>query len=239
MRKFQLLATALAFAMVGASGAAQAAQAPASQPPATAEKQTLPAAQDQGNTQRFAQRDDDDDRGRRGRGRGRDDGDRSRDHDRSGDQDSSDDQNRSRDYQRNRGDNRSQDYRRTRDDDRARDYERRRDYDRRPNYDRRGFDNRRDVRRGDWRRFHRNLSHDRRYNVGRYYAPSGYRYHRFRYGDRLPRIYFGSRFWLSDFFRFGLFAPPPGLIWVRYGPDALLIDRYTGEIVQVRYNVFY
>ena len=35
---------------------------------------------------------------------------------------------------------------------------------------------------------------------------------------------------------YGLFTPP-GLIWVRYDDDALLIDQYTGEILQVRYDV--
>jgi Ni/Co efflux regulator RcnB len=72
-----------------------------------------------------------------------------------------------------------------------------------------------------------------------YRGPSGYSYRRWHYGDRLPRAYYARNFWLTNFVIYGLFAPPPGLIWVRYGPDALLIDQYTGEIVQVRYNVFY
>ena len=46
-------------------------------------------------------------------------------------------------------------------------------------------------------------------------------------------------YFLLDYIAFGLFAPPPGYVWVRYGDDALLIDTYTGEIVQVRYNMFY
>ena len=29
-----------------------------------------------------------------------------------------------------------------------------------------------------------------------------------------------------------LYAPPDGYVWVRYGPDAVLIDEDTGEIVQ-------
>ena len=33
--------------------------------------------------------------------------------------------------------------------------------------------------------------------------------------------------------------PPPDAVWVRYGDDALLIDRYTGEVIQVEYGVFY
>lgn len=34
-------------------------------------------------------------------------------------------------------------------------------------------------------------------------------------------------------------APPPDAVWVRYGPDALLVDRMTGEIIRVQYGVFY
>jgi hypothetical protein len=33
--------------------------------------------------------------------------------------------------------------------------------------------------------------------------------------------------------------PPPGTVWVRDNTDALLIDRYTGEVIEVDYNVFY
>ena len=46
-------------------------------------------------------------------------------------------------------------------------------------------------------------------------------------------------FWLTDFLSFGLLSPPEGFIWVRYGPDALLVDEETGEIIEVEYNVFY
>ena len=34
-------------------------------------------------------------------------------------------------------------------------------------------------------------------------------------------------------------APPWGYEWVRYGPDAVLIDVRTGQILQVRYGVFW
>jgi len=33
-------------------------------------------------------------------------------------------------------------------------------------------------------------------------------------------------------------APPDGYVWVRYGDDALLIDEYSGDIIQVEYDVF-
>jgi Ni/Co efflux regulator RcnB len=31
----------------------------------------------------------------------------------------------------------------------------------------------------------------------------------------------------------------PGTVWVRYGDDALLIDQYTGEVIQVAYGIFW
>jgi Ni/Co efflux regulator RcnB len=78
-----------------------------------------------------------------------------------------------------------------------------------------------------------------RFHAGPYRAPRGYAYRRWVFGERLPGIYFAPAFWITDFLAFDLFAPPDGYVWVRYGPDALLIDQYTGEIIQVDYGVFY
>lgn len=78
-----------------------------------------------------------------------------------------------------------------------------------------------------------------RFHAGAYRAPQGYRYRRWRYGQFMPAVYWGRNYWLSDFLAFGLFAPPSGYVWVRYGPDAVLIDEYTGEIIRVDYGVFF
>jgi Ni/Co efflux regulator RcnB len=78
-----------------------------------------------------------------------------------------------------------------------------------------------------------------RFHAGIYRAPPGYHYRRWGYGQFLPSLYWGRDYWLTDFLAFGLFAPPDGLIWVRYGPDAMLIDQNTGEIIQVDYGAFY
>jgi Ni/Co efflux regulator RcnB len=93
--------------------------------------------------------------------------------------------------------------------------------------------------RGNWGQFRRNVHAPKRFRVGAYHGPRGFHYQRWSYGQRLPSIYYARQFWLLDAITYGLFSPPPGLIWVRYGDDALLIDQYTGEIVQVRYDVFY
>jgi len=85
----------------------------------------------------------------------------------------------------------------------------------------------------------KNVTAAHRFHAGAYRAPPGYRYRRWSFGEMLPAIYWGRDFWITDFLAFGLFAPPPDYIWVRYGPDALLIDQYTGTIIQVDYGVFY
>jgi Ni/Co efflux regulator RcnB len=102
-----------------------------------------------------------------------------------------------------------------------------------PNWNR---NNRRNV---DIRRWQRNFNAPRRFRIDAYNAPRGYSYRRWGYGQRLPRDYYARNFWLTQFLMFGLETPPYGYVWVRYGPDALLVDRETGEIVQVQYNVFY
>jgi len=79
----------------------------------------------------------------------------------------------------------------------------------------------------------------RRFRAGAYRPPSGFAVRRFRFGERLPRAFFVRRFWITDFLLFDLFPPPPGFVWVRVGPDALLIDEFTGEIVRIEYDVFY
>jgi Ni/Co efflux regulator RcnB len=48
------------------------------------------------------------------------------------------------------------------------------------------------------------------------------------HGDRLPREYWAQNYWLNNYLNFGLIAPPDGYVWVRYGPDAVLIDERHG-----------
>jgi Ni/Co efflux regulator RcnB len=52
------------------------------------------------------------------------------------------------------------------------------------------------------------------------------------------RVFWAPRYFLSDYWLFGLEVPPVGYEWVRYGDDALLIDVNTGMILQVEYGVF-
>jgi len=116
------------------------------------------------------------------------------------------------------------------------------DNNNRPNFNRPDHNNRPAVRphpRPDYSKYRRAVTAPRRFHVGTYRAPHGYSYRRWSYGQYLPSVYWGNSFWLSNFVTYGLFAPPPDAVWVRYGPDALLVDRYTGEVISVEYNVFY
>jgi len=105
------------------------------------------------------------------------------------------------------------------------------DYNR--GYNNRGYDNRR------FSQYYRNWNSQSRFRAGVYYRPPGFFYRRWSYGDILPSLFWGSRYQLSNYYAYDLPRPPVGTVWVRYADDALLIDSYTGEVIQVSYNVFW
>lgn len=92
---------------------------------------------------------------------------------------------------------------------------------------------------GDIAALRGNVQAPRHFQAGAYRPPQGFVSRHWRYGDRLPRAYYARNYWLTNFLIYGLLSPPPGLVWVRVGPDALLIDEYTGEVVRMEYGVFY
>jgi hypothetical protein len=81
-------------------------------------------------------------------------------------------------------------------------------------------------------------SHER-FRIGAYRAPYGFFVRSWAFGDILPRGWYGPDYFIDDFLDFGLPYPPPGYEWVRVGPDALMIDQYTGRIVQVVRGIFW
>lgn len=110
--------------------------------------------------------------------------------------------------------------------------------------DNRGFDNGRGNNafnngRRDFRQFNRVYNAPRRFRAPAYHPPRGYFVRRWTFGERLPPTFWVRDYWLLDYFDFGLPPPPPGTLWVRVGSDALLIDRFDGEIIEVVYNVFF
>ena len=66
----------------------------------------------------------------------------------------------------------------------------------------------------------------------------GFYYRRWGYGQYLPVGWFAASFWINDYDDYDLPVPPYGYEWVRSGPDALLVDTYTGEVVEAVYGLF-
>jgi Nickel/cobalt transporter regulator len=69
--------------------------------------------------------------------------------------------------------------------------------------------------------------------------PSGWSYRRWGVGMALPPIFLARAYWYADWAALGLAPPQPGFQWVRYGPDLLLVDVNTGQVVETVYDVFY
>ncbi|MEA1072715.1 RcnB family protein [Sphingomonas sp. LY160] len=99
--------------------------------------------------------------------------------------------------------------------------------------------------RGDWRQ-------DRRYSwqryrdqnrslfrVGRYYDPYGWGYRRLSIGFSLGSSYYGSNYWLNDPWQYRLPPAYGPYRWVRYYDDALLVNIYTGQVVDVVHSFFW
>jgi Ni/Co efflux regulator RcnB len=88
----------------------------------------------------------------------------------------------------------------------------------------------------DWRRY-RN-SHRSIFNLGIYFDPFGYGYQPFDIGYSLPPVYFGQQYWI-DPAMYELPYPPPGAVWVRYWNDAVLVDTYSGQVIDVIHGFFW
>lgn len=69
--------------------------------------------------------------------------------------------------------------------------------------------------------------------------PPGYGYRLWVSGAILPRIFLSSAYYYNDYGLLGLGPPPPGYRWLRYGPDLLLVQVFTGRIADVVEGVFY
>jgi len=88
--------------------------------------------------------------------------------------------------------------------------------------------------------FPRQVSPAHQYHYqGAWRQPQGYYYRHWGYGDRLPNGWFAENYWIGSFWLYGLTPPPYDYRWVREGPDALLVNVYTGTVVEVEYGVFY
>lgn len=78
-----------------------------------------------------------------------------------------------------------------------------------------------------------------RFRTSPFRYPAGWGYRRWSVGAFLPALFLSSTYYIDDFAGYNLGPPPPGCQWVRYGPDALLVNVYTGAVVDVAYGVFW
>ncbi len=69
--------------------------------------------------------------------------------------------------------------------------------------------------------------------------PPGWGYRQWDVGAVLPPVFLSPDYYYPEWAALGLDPPPPGFEWVRYGPDLLLVDLNTGEVVDGVYGVFY
>ena len=97
----------------------------------------------------------------------------------------------------------------------------------------------------DWRHDHRydwrghRDHHHSLFHLGYYYDPYGWGYRRFSTGFNLWPSYYGSSFWLNDPWQYRLPPAYGPYRWVRYYDDALLVNIYTGQVVDVIYSFFW
>lgn len=100
--------------------------------------------------------------------------------------------------------------------------------------------------RNDWRRDNRydwQRYRDRNrgiYRPGRYYAPySGYAYRRVSIGFSLGSMFYGNRYWINDPWQYRLPPVYGPYRWIRYYDDVMLVDIYSGQVVDVIYDFFW
>lgn len=91
----------------------------------------------------------------------------------------------------------------------------------------------------DWnsrRQYNRNAFH-----LPRYYAPRdwNYGYRRLNIGFTLTAALFGNNYWIEDPYYYGLPEAYGPYRWVRYYNDALLVDVYSGQVVDTVYDIFW
>jgi len=90
----------------------------------------------------------------------------------------------------------------------------------------------------DWQRYR--YANRSIYRPGRYYSPyRGHSYTRFYIGFGLDPLFYSSRYWISDPWQYRLPPAYDGTRWVRYYDDVLLVDLYTGEVIDVIYDFFW
>jgi Nickel/cobalt transporter regulator len=78
-----------------------------------------------------------------------------------------------------------------------------------------------------------------RVHVRPFLYPHGWAYRQWAVGAVLPPLFLTPDYFYPEWAQLGLEPPPPGAQWVRYGPDLLLVDTVTGQVIDTAYGVFY
>jgi hypothetical protein len=112
--------------------------------------------------------------------------------------------------------------------------------------------NRRDYRDGKYKRWSNDWRDDRRYDwrdyrnryrsifrLRSYYDPFGWNYRRWSTGSFLWPSYYSQSYWLNDPWHYRLPPAYGPYRWVRYWDDALMVNIYTGQVVDVLHNFFW
>jgi hypothetical protein len=69
--------------------------------------------------------------------------------------------------------------------------------------------------------------------------PPGFAYRSWTTGSILPSVFLSSAYFYDGYAALGLAPPPAGYRWLRYGPDLLLVNVFTGRVADVVDGVFY
>ena len=86
-----------------------------------------------------------------------------------------------------------------------------------------------------WRNSNRNI-----FRGSRYYSPyRNWSYRRFSIGLFLEPLFYSQNYWIGDPWQYRLPPAYPGTQWVRYYNDVLLVDVYSGEVIDVIYDFFW
>lgn len=106
------------------------------------------------------------------------------------------------------------------------------------NDNRRWDNNWRRDRRYDWSGYRNSNRHV--YRIGRYYSPyRNYYYRPLSVGFYLDSLFFGSSYWINDPWQYRLPPAYGPYRWVRYYDDVLLVNIYSGEVVDVIRGFFW
>jgi Ni/Co efflux regulator RcnB len=77
-----------------------------------------------------------------------------------------------------------------------------------------------------------------RVHLAPFVYPNGWAYRRWAAGMVLPPLFLTSAYFYADWATLGVPEPQPGFQWVRYGPDLILVNVATGQVVDTVYGAF-